>query len=150
MISVFVISSQLEYMTSKDKGIDMENVLIVKAPIAKDTTWEVKRKTLELFKGKCAEFPFVKAVTSSTTVPSEEYRQETYLSLQDNGNKSMVHQNGVDERFFDLYDVKFIAGHNFVPHARWKNRSNIILNLSAAKALGIVDFDSMNSEAICR
>ncbi len=143
MISVFVISSQLEYMTSKDKGIDMENVLIVKAPIAKDTTWDVKRKTLELFKGKCAEFSFVKAVTSSTTVPSEEYRQETYLSLQDNSNKSMVHQNGVDEHFFDLYDVKFIAGRNFVPHARWKNRSNIILNQSAATALGIVDLDKM-------
>jgi len=76
-------------------------------------------------------------------VPSEEYRQETYLSLQDENNKSMVHQNGVDEHFFDLYNVKFIAGHNFVPDARWKNRSSIILNESAAKALGIADFDKM-------
>ena len=143
VISVFVISSQLEYMNKKDKGIDMENVLIVRAPMAKDTTWDVKRKKLEIFKEKCAEFAFVKSVASSTTVPSEEYRQETFLSLQDNTNKSMVHQNGVDEHYFDLYDVKFIAGHNFVPHARWKNRTNIILNQSAARALGIVDFDKM-------
>ena len=55
----------------------------------------------------------------------------------------MVHQNGVDEHFFDLYDVKFIAGHNFIPDARWKNRSSIILNESAARALGIVDFNKM-------
>ncbi len=143
MISVFVISNQLEYMNSKDKGINMENVLVIQAPIVKDTAWNVKRKTVEMFKEKFAELPCVIQVTSSTTVPSEEYRQETYLSLQDNSNKSMVHQNGVDEHFFDLYDVKFIAGHNFIPDARWKNKSNIILNESAARALGIIDFDKM-------
>lgn len=143
MISVFVISNQLEYMNSKDKGIDMEDVLIVQAPIVRDTTWNVKRKTVELFKQKCAELPFVSGVTSSTTVPSEEYRQETFLSLQDNDHKSIVHQNGVDDHFLDLYNVKFIAGRNFIADAGWKNRNSIILNESAARALGIVDFEKM-------
>jgi putative ABC transport system permease protein len=103
----------------------------------------VKRKTLELFKEKCARQPFVLQVASSTTVPSEEYRQETYLSLQGNSAKSMVHQNGVDESFFGLYGVEFISGQNFIPEAKWKNKNSIILNESAAKALGIVDFDEM-------
>lgn len=143
MISVFVISNQLDYMNSKDKGIDMEDVLIVQAPIVKDTSWNVKRKTVELFKEKCAELPFVIQVASSTTVPSEEYRQETYLSLQGNTTKSMVHQSGVDDHFFDLYTVEFISGQNFIPDAKWKNKSSIILNESAARALGIVDFDKI-------
>jgi putative ABC transport system permease protein len=143
MISVFVISNQLDYMERKDKGIDLEDVLIVQAPIIKDTTWNVKRKTVEVFKQKCAEQPFVVAVASSTSVPSEEYRQETYLSLQGNPAKSMVHQNGVDEQFFDLYAVQFLAGRNFIPDANWKNKCSIILNESAARALGIVDFDKM-------
>ena len=143
MISVFVISNQLDYMNSKDKGIDIEDVLIVQAPIVKDTTWSVKRKRVELFKEKCAELPFVTQVASSTTVPSEEYRQETYLSLEGNTEKSMVHQNGVDDRFFDLYAVKFLAGQNFIHDANSKNRSSIILNESAAKSLGIVEFERM-------
>jgi len=143
MISVFVISNQLDYMNSKDKGIDMEDVLIVQAPIAKDTTWIVKRKTVKQFKEKCAELPFVTQVASSTTIPSEEYRQETYLSLAGNTEKSMVHQNGVDDHFFDLYAVTFLAGQNFIHDANSKNRSSIILNESAARALGIVDFERM-------
>src|SRR5688572_23102927 len=143
MISVFVISKQLDYMHSKEKGINMEDVLIVQAPIIRDTSWNVKRKTVEVFKEKCARQPFVLQVASSTTVPSEEYRQETYLSLQGNSAKSMVHQNGVDENFFDLYGVEFISGQNFIPEANWKNKNSIILNESAAKALGIVDFDKM-------
>jgi putative ABC transport system permease protein len=143
MISIFVIGDQLEYMKSKDKGIAMENILIVKAPMVKDTTWEAKRETLELFKEKCSELPFITEITSSTTVPSEEYRQETYLSFQDKNDKALVHQNGVDEHFFDLYDVNFVAGRNFIPDARWKNRRSIILNESAARALGIADFDKV-------
>lgn len=143
LISVFVISNQLDYMNSQDKGIDMNNVLIIQAPIARDTLWNVKREKIELFKEQCSELPFVKQVSSSTTVPGEEYRQETYLSLQGSTAKSMVHQNGVDDRFFDLYAVTFVAGQNFIHDANWKNRSSIILNESAARALGIVDFNKM-------
>lgn len=142
MISIFVISDQLDYMKTKDKGINMENVLIVQAPMVKDT-WNIKRKTLKLFKEKCSVLPFVTEIASSTNVPSEEYRQETYLSFQNTNEKFLVHQNGIDENFFDLYDVKFIAGHNFVQDAEWKNKSSIILNESAAKALGIVDFEKV-------
>jgi putative ABC transport system permease protein len=98
---------------------------------------------LEMLKEKCARQPFVLQVASSTSVPSEEYRQETYLSLQGNSAKSMVHQNGVDENFFDLYGVEFVSGQNFIPEAKWKNKNSIILNESAAKALGIVDFNKM-------
>jgi putative ABC transport system permease protein len=148
LISVFVISDQLEYINNEEKGIDMENVLIVQAPIAKDTTWNVKREKIALFKEKCAELPFVKQVSSSTTVPSEEYRQETFLSLQGSSTKSMVHQNGVDDHFFDLYAVKFVAGQNFIHDANWKNRSSIILNESAARTLGIVDFNKISNTKI--
>jgi putative ABC transport system permease protein len=143
IISVFVISNQLDYMNSKDKGIDIENVLIVQAPIIKDTTWGVKRQAVKQFKEKCAALPFVTQVASSTTIPSEEYRQETYFSLEGNTEKSMVHQNGVDDNFFDLYSVNFLAGHNFIHDANSKNRNSIILNESATRALGIVDFDRM-------
>jgi putative ABC transport system permease protein len=142
MISVFVISNQLDYMRRTDKGLDINDVLIVSEPIVRDADWSVKRKTVESFKDQCAALPFVNAVSSSTTIPSEEYRQETYLSLPDK-SKSMVHQNGVDEHFFGLYNVKFVAGHDFIPDARAKNRSSIILNESTARALGIVDFDKM-------
>ena len=148
IISVFVISNQLKYMNEKDKGIDMENVLIVQAPIVRDTSWNIKRKTVERFKERCSQLPFVANVTSSTTVPGEEYRQETNLSIAGSTNKTMVHQNGVDDHFFDLYNVKFVAGQNFIRDARWKNKSSIILNESAARAIGITDFDKMISAKI--
>jgi putative ABC transport system permease protein len=143
MVGIFVVTGQIDYMESKDKGIDIDNVLIVKAPMAKDTTWGAKMKTLQLFKLQCAELPFVTGVASSTTVPSEEYRHETYLGLPGDENKVLVHQNGVDENFFSLYKVQFVAGHDFIPNAKAKNLESIILNESAFKALGFSDINKL-------
>lgn len=143
VVGIFVITNQLEYVNTKDKGFNMEDILIVKSPLAKDTSWVVKRKTLKLLKEACAQLPFVMDIASSTTVPSESYRQEAYLSLQGNDSKALVHQNGVDDHFFSLYEVEFIAGHDFVRDARAKNSSSIILNESAARALGISDFEKV-------
>jgi putative ABC transport system permease protein len=143
MIGLFVTTNQLQYVTKKDKGFAMKDVLIAKTPMVKDTTWNVKKETMELFKKRCRELPFVIDITSSTTVPGEEYRHETYLSLQNNRTKTLVHQAGVDENFFSMFEIKFLAGHDFIPDARAQNRSSIILNKSAANALGISDFNKL-------
>jgi putative ABC transport system permease protein len=141
MICIFVISNQLEYLDSKDKGVNMRNVLVVKAPMARDTTWNVKRKMLQVFKNRCAGLPLVSGVASSTVVPGEEYRHETYLSAQGASDKFLVHQNGVDDNYFRLYEVEFVAGRDFVPDSRFENNASIILNESAARGLGIYDLD---------
>lgn len=143
VIGMLVITRQLEYMDRKDKGFDMSDMLIIKAPMVRDTTWLVKRKTVESFKDKCTSLPYVIAVTSSTTVPSDEYRHETYLNLEGGSNKALIHQSGVDDHFLTMYGVKFIAGHDFLPNARSKNKTSIILNESAAKLLGISDYSAM-------
>jgi putative ABC transport system permease protein len=149
MISIFVISGQLEYLQIKDKGVDLNDIIVVKTPMAKDTTWNAKRKILQLFKERCAEVSIVAGVTSSTTVPGEEYRHETFLSFEDRNSKILVHQNGVDEHFFSVYKGEFVAGHDFIPDARDKNRTSIILNESAAKALGIFDYETaINSKIV--
>ena len=142
MISIVVIVNQLEYMNSKDKGINIENIIIVKTPMVKDS-WDNKTEKLKLFKEKCRELPFVIGITSSSTIPGEEYRHESFLSLDDQNEKTLVYLNGVGARFLDLYDIIFVAGNDFIPHALWRNRRSIILNESAANALGIVDFDKM-------
>ena len=149
MISIFVISGQLKYLQIKDKGVDLKDIIVVKAPMAKDTTWNAKRKILQLFKERSAEVSIVMDITSSTTVPGEEYRHETFLSFEDRNSKILVHQNGVDEHFFSLYKGEFVAGHDFIVDARAKNRTSIILNESAARALGISDFEkAINSKII--
>lgn len=141
MICIFVITGQLDFLRTQNKGFNMQNVLVIKTPMVKDTAWNVKRRRLKVFKEKCAELPIIMDVTSSSTVPGDEYRNETYLSLKARDDKFLVHQNGVDDNYFHLYNVEFIAGHDFIPKAKFENQSSIILNESAARGLGIYDFN---------
>ena len=90
MISVFVISNQLEFMSRHDKGIDMKNVIIVQAPIAKDTTWSIKRKTVELFKKKSEELPFVTHVASSTTACRSRHEESFGSVWREQASKRRV------------------------------------------------------------
>lgn len=143
MVSLFVISNQLDFMRHKDKGINMESVLIIKDPMSTGSVWHEKRKSMELFKERCTQLPFVSQATSSTTIPGEEYRHEVYVSYENNDKKTLVHLAGVDEHFFDLYGAEFVAGHGFIADANFQNRNSIILSESAARAFGLFDLDKM-------
>lgn len=142
MVSIFVISGQLDYVLHKEKGFKTDDILIVEAPMVTDTTWAAKRRALRLLKARYVELPFVVDVTSSTTVPGEEYRQETFLSWRGEITKALIHQCGVDENFFSLYEMEFLAGRDFIPNAIAQNTTSIILNESAARAIGISDFEA--------
>lgn len=141
LICIFVIKNQLDYISSKDKGIEIQNILVIKAPIVKDTTWKEKKRRMKVFKAKCRELPITLQVASSTIVPSEEYRNERSLRLNDRGGKFIVHQVGVDENYFSLYKVKFLIGHGFNPKAYFENMYSLVLNESAARGLGIGNFN---------
>lgn len=139
IVSISVIISQLKFMRNQEKGISMSNIVIIKAP--KDS-WDGKQERLESFKLQCANFDFVESVCSSTTIPGENYRQETLLSPSPNAEKSetvLMYGNGIDDKFMELYDVAFLTGKNFSPDSPWKNKRNIILNESALNVLGITN-----------
>ncbi len=140
MISIFVISNQLNYMKEKDKGINLQNTLIIRAP--KDG-WDNKAERLEVFKQRSSELPFVSSITSSTTIPSEEYRGERYFRLPDSEERSLMFVNGVDDNFLSQYEVELIEGNSFTPDAYWKNKRSILINREAVLKLGLNDLDNL-------
>ncbi|UII31037.1 ABC transporter permease [Fulvivirga ulvae] len=136
IIGIVVITQQLDFVKSYDKGIDLSGTLIIKAP--KDG-WEGKQERLNSFKLQCRDLPFVKEVSSSTTVPGESYRQEISLGLTPSkeDHSAVLFANGIDDKYLSLYNVEFVAGENFLEDAPWKNKRGAILNETAVKALGI-------------
>jgi putative ABC transport system permease protein len=146
IISIFVIASQLDYMKNQDKKFDASNILILKAP--KDT-WDGKVEKLRSFKHESNKFPFILSTAISTTVPGEEYRHEIFLSLPGKEEKTLVHANGIDAHFLELYDVPILAGNNFSSHNISINSNGIILSKAAAELMGMANFnDAINSKII--
>lgn len=130
---IFVMNDQLNFILDKDIGIARENVLVVEAPIV---GLEENRAT--------------KVTALANYIRSELARQEVCLSGRVCGESSPAFdesvrplgsdiffsfdsQGGVDENFIPFYDLKIIAGRNFVKDEK---DSVIILSRLASSRLG--------------
>ena len=133
-IGTYALYQQLQYMKNIDVGIDINQVVVVKGFGAQPYS------SYENFKSKLEAFPFIKAVGTSSSAPSDEI---TNLSLRARvsswGDTSMLNKElkvmTVDGDFFKTLNVKFLSGRNFdlsIP----SDKDAVILNEAAASLLG--------------
>jgi putative ABC transport system permease protein len=90
----------------------------------------------------------VESATSSTTIPGNKYSHEVNFSVKEKKDKSLFYVNDIELNFFTAYDVKFLAGTAFSNDTYWKNKKSIILNRTAALALGFDNFEKAIDEKI--
>lgn len=141
VLATVLIYSQLQYMKNKDKGLNINQLLVINGPeIGIDSTFN-GRKTA--FWNDLAKQSFVKEYAGSGSVPSKGYNFRTGGFTQPSSkagdeDKSYAFSI-VGERYFDTYGIKLIAGRNFTKEeceVEWNNNSKVILNQQALKELG--------------
>ena len=129
---VFSVNLQLNFIFTKDIGINKENIVVIDLPINRDHNFE---SSLSYFI-KQAE---LSSAIVSTTVSSSVVGDFNPIPLtleRYSGNDSGGDTNGgVDEKFLPFYGIKLIAGRNFIPGNPSDKRS-IIISRTIAEAIG--------------
>ncbi|MGD9978500.1 MAG: ABC transporter permease, partial [Bacteroidales bacterium] len=115
-------------------GFNVDQTLVINVPKAADSTYASRQKT---FKQEVAKLTGVKGVAFSTEVPGRKI-------WWDNGGIYKVGLNaaagknymimGVDDRFVDLYGMKFVVGRNFSEKFP-ADKQSVLLNETAVKWL---------------
>jgi putative ABC transport system permease protein len=102
LISVLLISEQLDFLRNKDLGFDKENILNVR----------VQNPGQSLFANELAKLPQVKDLSFATATPSNEGHWSTIMSLTngDDPNRKDVTLIMGDDHFCTLYDLDLLAG----------------------------------------
>jgi len=134
---VFVIRSQIRYMTQYDIGMETESVVTLSSPpgYLRDSTFESR------FAAMSQEVEQIPAVVSATTA--------TLVSGMNNwGGQSAVMQNGsdlgsvfvffntVDERFVPFHDLELADGRNFSKEFP-SDQQGVLINEMVAKGYGL-------------
>jgi putative ABC transport system permease protein len=141
VLATVLIYSQLQYMKNKDKGLDMNQLLVIAGPeIGKDSTFKTRKMA---FWNDIAKQSFVSDYASSGSVPSKGYNFRTGgftqpASKPGDEDKSYAFSI-VGERYFGAYGIKMKAGRNFTKaecEVEWNDNSKVILNETAIKELG--------------
>lgn len=144
IIATLVVYRQLNFMQQADLGMNIDNTLVVKAPIFTDATTESR---LKAFRDELLERPSVRAVTLSSTAPAgvENGWVATIRRDEDDKTGYPVEVNVVDKDFVRTFNIELMAGRDFLPsdYRTWQRfgdqTEHVIINASAAALLGFDD-----------
>ncbi len=130
------LREQLSYMQQQDMGMNIDQVLIVKGPGIKDSTYQNR---LNSFKSEAQKLTTVQEISVSSSIPGQQlgWGRGFYRPTEPETRKN-VNIIAVDEDFFGLYDTDFLAGRNF-SNGFPSDRGAVIFNETAIRQLG---FDS--------
>lgn len=129
-----VFYRQVQFLQSKDRGFDLEGLLVV------DINSRTLRNSFEAIKHEFSQLPEVKSVCVSSRVPGE-WKDLPMVGVyaegqRDKSGPDMIYL-GADQDFLNTYGVKLLEGSNF--SGMPTDTSRVLINRLAAAQLGLSD-----------
>ena len=140
----WMLHQQYRFMQQQSLGFD-EQLLIFSAPtVETEKGTEEYLSRVKTLKYELEKTGLIQQVTASTHVPGLPVEYSTSkIHAEGQDETSGVNMNfiGIDADFISTYDLQILAGENFRDDTN-VNESALILNESAARALGFSDLSS--------
>ncbi len=139
IICTGAVFKQIWYMQKQDLGANLNQVLISYSPMTMIKKPSLTTK-LKAFQDEISRIPGVVTFATAETVPGKNFRRSSNRVNLDNGqeNKYQFSLAHVDQNYFDLFEIKLLAGSYFLSSSDYNN-NNVVINARASKLLGIND-----------
>ena len=127
IIGTIIIYSQISYMRGQKLGMNIEDKLVLRGPIATDSTYQSNYMGL---KNALLQMPAIRGVSSSQSIPGKEYNSATWFAVVDNPetDRKFCYINRFDNDFAVNFELEFLAGQNFSE----TDNTAILINKAAA------------------
>jgi len=133
LIGVTTIYQQMRFMTQQKMGFDMHQILILQSPKDK---WNGKSERMRSFKNELRNKSFSKSISSSSSVPLWWPGSPTDFQIRNSQNETRLLLLGVDEEYFNCFDLDLILGEGFRSGQSQINHNGILVNETAIRKLG--------------
>lgn len=145
----FAIYRQMTFMRSQDKGLTMDQMMIVNGPSVLGDKHEGRRARLISFKNELVKIPGVQNVATSGAIPGGGHNWGTSMrkdgaAHEDNKSGSVV---WVDPDFVPTYGITVLAGRNFNPAIR-SDMESVLVNEAALTLLNLGTAEEALNERI--
>jgi putative ABC transport system permease protein len=141
MISLFLMAGtllvyrQLSFMRNGRLGVDIEQILVVKTPVVRDSLYGNKAAAL---KATWLAYPAVTAVTASSEVPGQAIGWSFNIIHRKGVPKEQAPSSrvlGVDHDFVKTYGLQLVAGRGFSQQFS-RDKKGLLINEEAARVMG--------------
>ncbi len=137
--ATLIVFNQLRFMRNSDLGYKKEQRLVVKSPAVVDSTFTSR---FYFLKSEILKLPSVTNAAPSSDVPGAMIRQGNFIWLanQDKEQGFVTRLMQIDHDFLKTYDIKLLAGRNFLPSDSSfifsTPNNNVLINEETAGQLG--------------
>jgi putative ABC transport system permease protein len=141
-----IVYQQLDFMRTRELGIDINQTLVVKGPGVRDSTYDQR---VESFKNEALDIAGIKSVSGSTNVPGDEIFWASGIRRLVKGPESNIsgYTVGIDAYYISAFGLKLAAGRSF-DKAYTNERKSIIVNRAMAEALDFKNPDMAIGEKV--
>ncbi len=143
----FAIYRQIVFMRNEDKGLTMEQMLIVNGPSVLE--WKGHKERLISLKNQLKEIPGVLNVTTSGAIPGGGFNWGT--GMRKDGAEREADKTGfvvwIDPDFIQTYGITVLAGRAFNPEIR-SDMESVLVNEAALAAFKLGDPENALKERI--
>ncbi|HXD78823.1 MAG TPA: ABC transporter permease [Puia sp.] len=133
--ATLIIYQQMQYVNNKDLGFNKDKLVVI------DINSGLVHRHTETATNEFLQLPQVKSVSVTSMVPGELKTIPTVKVITKNESpedgKDMYYF-GVDGQFLSTYGIRLLKGRNFFSSGNGDS-SSVLINETAAKALGITD-----------
>jgi len=127
-----VVSDQLDYISTRDLGLDRENIVVINNNVALKSNYEA-------FKSRLLLEPDIRHVTTSATLPLS-VGQSIPIDWEGNDAEAVsMDYTVVDYDFFEAFDMDILQGRSFSRKFPSDEASACILSESAVRRMGLTD-----------
>ncbi len=158
LVGTFTVYRQLNYMRSKDLGIDITQTLVITAPQARRETLEQEQAFYQrnnTFKSEIGHYPGVTSIAASSSVPGLTIDwTPRYFSNPHAPDKAAVNRPtmAVGPEFIRQFNLKVIAGEEVSPEKARRMAARqvtpVMLNEAAVQACGFASPEAAIGQAI--
>jgi putative ABC transport system permease protein len=129
VISIAVISKQMNYVLNADYGFNKSNIINV----------ELQGMQYQNIMHEIAKHSSVVEVSASSGIPGTENIDEVKVQKNNNEKPFTISSYSVDENFADNLNLHFLAGQNFTAEALRAKGKFVVVNEKALQALSLGD-----------
>ena len=133
-----IVYQQMQYMLQEDLGFNMEQTLVLTRPSIRPEDDDVMKNRHEQFKTELLRNPAVQQVSGASYVPG--HNRKFKFNFRKYGTPAeeaqAIRVNGVDYDYFDMFEMKMLAGRGFSEDHATDIDTAVVITESAARLLG--------------
>lgn len=134
----FVVYDQLNFMMSKDLGVNIDQVLVVERPGIAPRDRKAFNSAIDVFRDELKKNPTIQGVAASATIPGKQREYKAIIKKYGSPDDQSVtiKFNSMDYDFMDVFKMKVLAGRTFKEEFTNDPDTSVVITETTARILG--------------